>query len=225
MRSGVGRRAGVKYLILIVGGCFAVAGIAMLLHSSGGYDAFLERLRNDLSPALFFVLMSVLPVAGFPMSPFLVMAGLKFGFLMGVTAAGLATLIHLICAFGVGRSFLRPWIIRLLKRRNHRIPRLSRGGKYLTTFLFVAFPGLPYSLKNYLLAISDLSLTTYIGLTWISQMLVALPFIGLGEAAGQMHLAVGAGVVLIILVGYLTMKSVARRHRRKNNGEPTDTSP
>lgn len=218
------RHAGLKYLILIVGGCVVAVGIAVLLYSTGGYEMFLELLRKEVSPTLFFVLMSVLPAAGFPMSPFLVMAGLKFGFLMGVTVAGLTTLIHLVCAFGVGRSFLRPWIIRVLKHRKHSIPRLSRGGKYLTTFLIVAFPGLPYSFKNYLLALSDLPLTTYLGLTWIAQMLVALPFVGLGEAAGQMHLAFGAIVVLIILGGILMMRLAARRHRGKSAFQPFDAS-
>jgi uncharacterized membrane protein YdjX (TVP38/TMEM64 family) len=154
-------------------------------------------LRNDVSTPGFLLSMGLLPALGLPISPFLVLAGLKFGFPLAVALAGLATLLHLLIAFGVGRSVLRPVVAAFLRRHRRRLPTLARPGRRLPTFLFVVVPGLPYSFKNYLLALGDLPLAQYVGLVWTGQMAIALPFIGLGKAAAGGHGAVAAVVVLL----------------------------
>ncbi len=191
------RRTGTAARWVAAGVLLSAAGAAAFLLPEGRYDAFLAMLRNDVSTPGFLLSMGLLPALGLPISPFLVLSGLKFGFPLAVALAGLATLLHLLIAFGVGRSVLRPVVASFLERRRKEIPTLARPGRRLPTFLFVVVPGLPYSFKNYLLALGDLPLAQYVGLVWTGQMTIALPFIGLGEAAAVGHGAVAVAAVLL----------------------------
>ncbi|MFZ7128413.1 MAG: TVP38/TMEM64 family protein [Desulfobacterales bacterium] len=200
-----------KGMLILLGLTIAAAAGSLLLHGTGFYASGLKLIRKDLASELFIVLMGVLPAAGFPISPFLIVAGIKFGFLQGVAAVGATTLIHLLCAYFVGRSFLRPLLAGFLNRRGRTIPTLPNSRRSLYIFGFAVLPGLPYSLKNYLLAMTDLPMRSYLVLTWAGQMLIALPFIGLGEAAsGRFHLAVGALIVLSALAAYLGRRRLMR---------------
>jgi uncharacterized membrane protein YdjX (TVP38/TMEM64 family) len=196
--------------VFLLAAVAAALGIGYLFWLTGVWEVLVKMLRDDMPLPLFLCLMAVMPAVGFPISPFLVAAGLKFGFTLGAAVAGLATLLHLVCTFGLGHSILRPWILRVLKRRSIRLPVLYAERQHLSAFLFVAIPGLPYSLKNVLLAISGLSFGAYIGLGWTGQMLVALPVIGLGDAAGQRHFPAVIAIALVALGGWFLLKRLYR---------------
>lgn len=201
-------------MLWLAAGGLALAGAALLVWQSGGYSALVDRLRHDVSPALFLVFMGVLPAAGFPISPFLILAGLKFGFLTGTGITAVTTLLHLSCAMVVARVLPPRSVRRWLERRKRHLPDLSQRGRYGPVWLFVVVPGLPYSLKNYLLALSDLPLPAYLGLTWSGQMLIALPFIAFGEAAGGMQWVLAGGVLLIGAAAWLLRRRLAGRRDR-----------
>ncbi|MCA1742606.1 MAG: hypothetical protein LC631_01445, partial [Desulfovibrionales bacterium] len=60
------------------------AGGLILSIKHGLFQETIELIHKDMPHFLFIILMTVLPVIGFPISIFLVLGGIKFGIIYGI---------------------------------------------------------------------------------------------------------------------------------------------
>lgn len=105
--------------------------------------------------------MATLPVTGFSVGVIYLVAGAKFGPLLGGVAVAGATACHLVLTHWISRSFLRAPLLRLLERRGHRLPEIPAGENGAVSVMAALVPGVPYFARNYLLALSGIPLRTY----------------------------------------------------------------
>jgi uncharacterized membrane protein YdjX (TVP38/TMEM64 family) len=149
---------------------FWVLAAAFLLLGAGVASVFLftdfelsdlTRIIDRLNPIAVLPLMALLPVFGFPIAIVYLVAGARFGPVVGGVIVAAVTAFHLLATHAVARSFLRAPIERLIARRHHILPRIPADEHAAVALIAALVPGLPYFLRNYLLALSGIRLRLY----------------------------------------------------------------
>jgi uncharacterized membrane protein YdjX (TVP38/TMEM64 family) len=152
----------------------------------GGPQDWVEFiLDQDRHPGLFIALMILLPMLGFPISPFLIMVAIKFGPFGATAVTALIFALHLVAAYLLAHSVLRPQISKLLSKVKYSLPEIQQRRRLPFSLIFMALPGLPYTVKNYILATLNIPFRIYFPVGLGCNLLLALPFIGLGHTAIQ----------------------------------------
>ncbi len=214
------------YLLLSVGAALLVlTGVVywLVVAYDGAYDPidglksvvshFVQVARSeDTSPLAFVVLMAALPILGFPISLFLVAAGLKFGLLGGLVVSAATMPFHLLAAYLLAGRLLRAPIRRLAQKVGYNPPQVPASSAGTFTFVFFALPGIPYALKNLLLPLGGVSFRLYFFTGWIVQWVMGIPFMGVGDSVGRMNPYVLGGFVALLLIGYLVIRWVRSRY-------------
>ena len=147
---------------------------------------FLRFLVEPTSnPGWFLGLVSILPMLGFPMSAFCLLAGMKFGLTLGTLIIGVAMVLHILLAYWLGHSYLKEPLHRWLDKRGYSIGRMPEQHQLKYAITFVALPLVPYAAKNYLLAMSRLRLSYFLAVSWPIQMLYSFPLIAITGAVQE----------------------------------------
>jgi uncharacterized membrane protein YdjX (TVP38/TMEM64 family) len=180
-------------------------------------------LNQDTHPLLFIGLMLLLPMMGFPISVFLVLAGLKFGIVIGMIITALMIPLHLVVAYLVAGSWLRTHLVAYLDKKNRRLPQVPASRVMLFTFVFMVVPSLPYAVKNYILPLSGVPLRHHLTVGWAGQLTICIPFIGLGGSMAQANYTITLVCVVIIVAGYIGIKAIKRRLGRYLDRRPHET--
>ncbi len=180
----------------LLGALFLAVYLGMGYNPIGGL-AFFVNERTD--PFLFVTLMLILPIFGFPISIFLVLCGIKFSVGWAVLLCAASMGLHLLAVLFLTNSLLRQPLQALLSKTGRRLPKLDGNKGLFYTFLFVAIPGPPYFVKNYLMAISRTPKLIYFIIGGGVQFLMALPLVGIGGSLVQMNMK------LLIVFGLMAM--------------------
>ncbi len=173
----------IRLLLVILLICLCLGG-GVYLYNTHDAGRFLTELINEKThPGLLLLSFLILPVVGAPISIFLVLLGIRFGpvYGMGFMLAGM--LLHMLAAFGLAHSYIRPWLEKMAGKRNIDIPAVPPHRHIRFSILFMAIPGLPYTAKNYLLALSGVRFPVFLLAGWPVNALLGAPFIILGGAA------------------------------------------
>jgi uncharacterized membrane protein YdjX (TVP38/TMEM64 family) len=139
-----------------------VVAVAAVVGYSGAWDwhAFVQALVSmDRVPLL--VLAAILPLFGFSIGVIYVVIGAVFGGWTGMAVVTGLTVIHLSGSHWIARSFLREPLQRFLKRRKKHLPDLPKGEEWAVALMTALVPGLPYVVRNYLLALSPVPFRIY----------------------------------------------------------------
>lgn len=199
------------------------AALAIVWVSSAGFDwAALQDRIAALNAALVFVVMATLPVAGFSVGIIYLVAGAKFGPLLGGVAVAGATAIHLLLTHWISRSFLREPLLRFLARRKHQLPVIPPGENAAISVMAALVPGVPYFARNYLLALSGVPLRTYFWICLPIYVARSYVTIFLGDLSGDPSrrgfiILIAVYVVKLGICAYL----IARLRRRYKLGRAT----
>ena len=159
--------------------------------------------QSQAHPALILLPYAVLPAAGVPVTPFLVLLGLRFGSAWGIVIMLAAIPIHLTVSFWFTRKVADPWIRRLAEKAGRSIPELPENRQLGYGFLFMGVPGLSYALKNYLLPLSGIRFFPYLLCGWLIQGAMGVPFVIMGKALVQWDMTLLAAAGMIVLVLFL----------------------
>lgn len=171
------------WIIFILIG-LSIVGIAVFLWKIEPMYYINFFLNRQTNPALFILLMAFLPAFGFPWSVFLVLTGLKFGTLWGILIVALVMPVHMALSYLLAKTVLHNLLKKLLAIKGYNLPDLSSKRLFSGMVLFVALPGPPYVLKNYLLALLDIPFFLYLGVNWLIEFILSIPVVGIGGAAG-----------------------------------------
>ena len=206
-----GRTAVIGGLLVIL--LIACAYLFYSLDVSGMLKSYLE---SHIHPAVFIALMAILPVLGAPIVVFLVLVGMKFGIVAGILLSAVLMFFHLAVTYYLVHSFLRDWISRLLRRFNVSVPIMGVDYGTWHAVIFAIVPGVPYAVKNNLMALAGVPFVPYMVINWTIHYGMGIPYIVLGSAAIEMDLAIlGIGVVLL-LVGWFLLHCVRKKFLSKS---------
>jgi uncharacterized membrane protein YdjX (TVP38/TMEM64 family) len=204
-RTIVARVRGAVLAVLVLT-VLAVAAYAFINHEP--LTVLKNYLESRVHPLLFILLMAVLPICGVPISLFLVLVGMRFGIATGIALSAVTMLFHLIATYYLVHSFLRVWITGLLQRFSIPVPELQIMSNKRYAFVFMLVPGLPYVVKNNLLALTGLPLVPYLLIGWLSQFLTAISFVIFGGAVIEMNYSILALALVLILAGFLLQRFI-----------------
>lgn len=148
----------VKWAAIVV---LLAAGVGYLIAS--GFDwREIPRALEKWNAAAVIAVMAVLPIFGFSISIVYLVAGAKFGPAGGMAVIAFVTFVHLAGTHWVGRGLLRNPLERFIKRSGHRMPEIPEGSDRAVAAMIAIAPGLPYFVRNYFLALSDIPLRVYL---------------------------------------------------------------
>lgn len=203
-----------------------IAAVALLVWSVdlGALVKQCIGFLREAGPGPFFMAMAVLPVVGFPLSPFTFVAGPVFGPTMGVgtviACAILATVVNVALSYWVAARALRPLMVRLLAWLGYALPVLSAGAGWEIVVLVRLVPGLPFFAQSFLLGIARVPFGSYL----LVSTLVPAGYITATVLTGDalMHgdrrmLAVGGAVFVVVAAGlHRLRKRLAASSRRES---------
>lgn len=162
----------------------------------------LKLIIAALPTWLFIPTYLLLPLLGFPISVVLLASGLKYGFGPSVAIAAGAMASHTFCAWRVAHGYFREWLESWLSRTRFACPTIPEHHQIWFTSVFVTVPGLPYAVKLYSLALTNLSFRRYFLVIWICHVMNSVLFIGMGAAASDIDMKpmMGLGVLVVVMI-------------------------
>lgn len=205
------RQKKILLVLALLTGTILVAGLLYFLIQSGYLETIIASINKDLPPLVFILLLLIFPALGFPISIFLIVAGIKFGIGYGILLWLMILPIHSTIGF-MAAKYLRPLLEKLLNFfLDYTIPAIPKRNEAMFSFLFLAVPGLPYAAKNYLLPLAGVSFRYCIIMNCIVQGFLGTPFVILGKSGAEMdptlfYVAVFGLALLFFLLRWLKKK-------------------
>lgn len=191
--GGLTRRTRIRWIVTLA--LVAVAGLAVATHrlELGPLHAEAERLNGGVA----FLLLVVLPLAGFPASVTHVAAGVRFGAALGLPLVSLSIGIQLLASYALVHRW-RPWFARRFSAVVRRVPPSAHAS---VAVLAALLPGVPFAAINYTLPLLGLRLRTILVYCWSVDTLRATVTVMLGDQSDRftpLRLAV-LGVYALLL--------------------------
>ena len=192
-------------------GIALVLGAALLVVLYSRSEVDLEQISHrvaEFNTAIVLLLMGTLPVVGFSVGLVYLVAGIKFGPVLGGVAVAGVTAFHLLASHWICRTVLREPLQRFLKKRNHSLPHAPEGEHASVAAMAALVPGLPYFARNYLLALTDVPLRVYF---WVclpiyvirSYIVILLGDIGLDVSRRALTILVAVYLLKLSICAYL----------------------
>jgi uncharacterized membrane protein YdjX (TVP38/TMEM64 family) len=176
---------------------------------------------DTLNPLAVLPLMAILPIAGFPISVVYLVAGAKFGPLWGGVVVAAVTTAHLLGTYVIARSFLRKPLQRFIEQRHTHLPHIPDDEQAAVCLIAALVPGLPYVIRNYVLALADIRLRYYVGICLPIYVARSYVTILLGDMSSDPS---RTKIMVLIIVDVLKVAICAlviwrlRVHHRKYHG-------
>ncbi len=197
----------IPFLILIIG------GLVFAQFEYGLFQRIMTLIDENTPTGLFIALMLVLPVAGVPISLFLLVLGIKFGLIYGIALMEMTMPFHILLSYGLARTIRRPVEYLLVNRYGYRIPQVSPDKALMFSVVFLVFPGLPYAAKNFVLPLSGVPFRYCFWLNWAVQGVLVIPFIILGKSAADMDAVLFAVTILLFVILFFLLRWAQKRYR------------
>lgn len=212
--------AGVLVALAVVGGLVLLLTDVSWANVTSAWARLIHRIEG-LNPVAVIPLMALLPIAGFPIAVVYLVAGARFGPLVGGLIVAGITAIHMLGTYVIGRSFLRGPLQRYIERRHKHLPEVPPDEHAAVAVIATLVPGLPYFVRNYLLVLAGVRLSV---LMWVCvPIYVARSYVTilLGNLSGDPS---KLGLIVLLAVDVLKVGICAfviwrlRVHHRKFHG-------
>lgn len=214
---------GVACVVVLAG--VAAAVVAFTDFEFKAITAAITDWIGRLHAATVVPLMALLPVAGFPIAVVYLVAGARFGPAWGGVVVAVVTAFHLLATHAVARSFLRAPIERLVERKHQKLPEIPPDEQPAVAVVAALVPGLPYFVRNYLLALSGVRLRVYF---WTclpiyvarSYVTILLGDLGSDPSRRGLFILVGVDVLKVVICGAVIWW--LKRHHQRVHGHEHD---
>jgi len=183
-----------KRFLMIALLLLCIMGILYLSYKNNVFAYMTYVINEQTHPVVFILLFILLPIVGFPVILFLILLGIKFGIETGMLIMLLCLPIHLVVSFLLANKLLKPLIKDFAKKKGYRFPQIPESRLIWFSILFMAIPGLSYTMKNYIFALSGISFRYYILIGYLVNGLLGIPFIVAG------HAMMGRSFLLLIVI-------------------------
>ncbi len=168
---------------------------------------------------LFFLMVAILPLFGFPVSPLFIIAGIRFGVAWAIPFSLAALASNMILAYWISTKLLHRLIQRIALRWGYTIPKVSRGNANKLIFV-VRVSGAPLVMQNYILGLAFAPFWPYLLISMATQSLVVVGMIVFGDSFLS-----GNGGKALAGIGILVIAMVALSYFRKRYGQSKAGSP
>ena len=135
----------------------------------------LHRRAENLNGLMIFVLMTLLPLTGFPVSICHAIAGVRFGMAWGLLLVSVSIILQLLASYGLVKAAPKFFELHLEAWRK----RIPKGAHSPVTQFTMLVPGVPYFVQNYILPLIGVPLRPYLiwgGIIHILKSIVGIAF-------------------------------------------------
>lgn len=208
--------------VIVIGIVLVILGaLAWHYRESLTRESIVAFARGLPLPA-FLAFLFLLPLVGFPLTPLLLVTGIRFGFTGGMALATGAVFFHNFAAYRLTHGFFREPLKRKLDARGYSIPELKKEHHAWFTAIFASVHGPPYAPKLYLLALTEVPLRIYMGIgATIYALFCAIP-IGAGSAVSDFNPWIIYGVIGVTIILPIAGYALKRRLARRGKLEPAE---
>lgn len=214
------RRVGLGAAALVV----AVAVLVLYREVWHPQREYLVALGEQIPAWLLLLAFLILPLFGAPISLFLLIVGIRFGFGWGALITAGAMISHHVATFKISHGFFREKLLRWCKKKSYTIPPIDPRRHALFAAVFAAVHGPPYIAKLYLMALTDIPLRTHLLVGAPVYIVFALPLLAFGEAFLHMKV-VWLIVFATVVVGTLVLGRWAKDQPWTTAKKPEDEPP
>lgn len=205
--------ASIAVVVLAVVGLFVLYHFRESIHPVGEIRAQLIAILESVPAPLYFIAFVILPAFGVPLSLFYLTALTVLGsqnMFVGLALGLLAVALNISFTNIIARSFLHPFIERIIRHRNLSIPKINPDNEWkLVTALRVS--PVPFAIQNYLLALGHSRWRFYLGLSIIIQGCIGITIMLVGESI----LKGGIGYILLAIFAFLALNLIVDHFRKR----------
>lgn len=174
----------------------------------------LYQLARGQSGAVVFLVMVILPLAGFPVSWLHVVAGMRFGFLGGGVVVAVTGVLHHVLGWMLVQALPERFFRRLAPWRRRFAGTSCRDATLLCGLL----PGMPYVVQLYLLPAIGTPFPLMFGLSAALHTARALVTIYVGDASEDLTWT----RMVMIVVYYVVLFAISFLALRRLRGSMAD---
>lgn len=217
---GLAKNKHAVWTVITVAAVVIAAVALIVLHT----DLTLSNVTDwidGLNLVAVLAVMALLPIAGFPIAVVYLVAGARFGPLWGgVVVAGI-TVVHLAGTHLIAKSFLRKPLQRFIEKRRAHLPEIPVDEQAAVCLIAALVPGLPYFIRNYVLALAGVKLRYYFGVCVPVYVARSYVSILLGDISSD---PTSTKIIVLVIVDILKVAICAlviwrlRVHHRKYHG-------
>ncbi|MDA0346077.1 MAG: VTT domain-containing protein [Verrucomicrobia bacterium] len=155
---------------------------------------------------LFFLMVAILPLLGFPISPLVIIASIRFGIAGAIPFVLSALAVNFILAYWISTKLLHNFIQKIVARWNYELPRVKEGDAVKWIFV-IRLCGAPLVAQNYVLGLSYVPFWPYLWISMVAQAPIIIGVIIFGDSffsgnIGKALLGLGLLVVAFIAISY-----------------------
>ena len=154
---GLAKNKRTVWTIVAIAAAAIATVVLIVLYTDVSWAAIINWI-DGVSPIAALPLMAVLPVAGFPITVVYLFAGARFGPGWGGLVVAGVTAAHLLGTYAIAGSFLRAPLRRFIERKHLHMPEIPEDEQVAVCVIAALVPGLPYVVRNYLLALGGVKL-------------------------------------------------------------------
>ena len=156
---------------------------------------------------LFFLMLAILPLIGFPVTPLFIIAGIRFGTGWAIPFCISALAVNLSLAYWVSTKPLHAFIQRIARKWDYDLPKVSDNNA-TKWVLVIRLCGAPLAVQNYILGLSRVPFWPYIWVSLVTQSPVVIGIIIFGESfltgnVGKAFLGVAVLVIALVAVSFV----------------------
>lgn len=165
------------------------------------FDALIARIQA-FGPWVFFGAMALLPVVGFPVLPFYLVAGKTFGVPVALVGCLSAIALNVLLSFVVARSVMHPAVEWVVRKMGREVPQVPVAHRWMFAWLLRITPGPPFFVQSYLLALGGVPFKIYMVVSVAVQWAYGAAFILFGESvlSGNKSRVLGSIAVLVAVI-------------------------
>lgn len=209
-----GNRSWIKKILLLL--ALVLSALSLRL---AGIDAYLDMNRLDellnicreFTPIIYIICMTAVPVLFLPAFPFVVLAGLLYGNVLGFVYAMIGASIGSAIAFLLSRYIAHQWASRLFGGGKYeKLQHMTKKNGWQIVLILRLIPLFPFTPLNYALGLTNVSFNQYMLSTVIGILPACAAFVLFSNSLWQFlmtgatnHLILGG--ILVLLVIFLPM--------------------
>lgn len=178
----------------------------------------LHARAQEVNGAMVFLLITVLPLFGFPVSVCHAVAGVRFGLGWGLVLVSASIVLQLLASYALVKAAPK-FFARHLDKYRKRLPKATHAP--LTQFTML-LPGVPYFAQNYVLPLVGVPLGVYLLWGGVIHILKSIIGILFGEMSDDLTPArIAIFVAYAIFITITTAWAFRRLQARMKDQRPT----
>lgn len=176
---------------------------------------------SDKNPAYYILLVALCPLVGFPVSPFLMVAGVFYGYTMGTLWAMCGITLSNVIGYWIGGYGFRDQVEKFLLKRTTKIPEIPQQHTKRVIILLRLTPGFPLFAQNYLLGFARVPFKEFF---WLSLLLNIIPIAGFVIFGGSIFegklgmTLVGVSVLIVVAIASKLTYSYVQTKKQSEDG-------